>query len=160
MENKGHGWGTNHHPTRLPLRLVCACVNLFNFLSDLEEAIITELALNVGCQASLMKFTIKQAVGWLDLMTEFTKLHLQRQGPAQHSLSHGDLLFSGKCLLGWVCWWLFVSVLSFGDPSAESPPHPQQMPLSVGMSVHLMSYHVWYNIMVREFLSWLRGEQT
>lgn len=66
MENKGHGWGTDHHLSRLLLKLVSAYVNLFHFLPDLVEAIITELALNVGCHASLMKFTSRQAAEPLD----------------------------------------------------------------------------------------------
>ena len=35
MENKGHGWGTDHHLSRLLFRLVSAYVNLFHFLPDL-----------------------------------------------------------------------------------------------------------------------------
>ena len=116
MENKGHGWGTNHHLSRLPHRLMCVYVNLFNFLPDLVEASITELALNVDCQDSLKKFTSGQAAGWLDLMTEFTEMYLQRRGPDPHSLSGGELLFSAKCFLGCVCCWLLVSALCFCDP--------------------------------------------
>lgn len=65
----------NHHLRRLPPRLVHACVNLFNFLLDLVEAIRTELALSVGCKASSKKCTNRQAPGWLDPMSALTRTH-------------------------------------------------------------------------------------
>ena len=128
MENKGHGWGTDHHLSRLLLKLVSAYVNLFHFLPDLVEAIITELALNVGCHASLMKSTSRQAAGWLNLMTEFTQMHFQRQGASPTQAQWWRI--SGENSLGCVCWWWLISAWYLGDPSAESAhPHPSRAPL-------------------------------
>lgn len=122
-----------------------AYVNLFNFLLDLVEAIRTQLVLNVGCKAFLKKFTNRQAAAWLDPVIKFTKMHLKRPGSAQHSL-RDKFLFSEKCFMGWLRWLFLAYILLWSPCSLPSTPEP----LSAHMLVHLMSYCVWYGIMVRK----------
>jgi len=121
-------------------------VNFFNFLLDLVEAVRTQLVLNVGCKASLKKFTNRQAARWLDPMIKFTKMHLKGPGPAQHSL-RDKFLFSEKCFMGWLWWLLLASILPWRF-LCRPPSTPGS--LSAQMLVYLMSYCVCYSILVRK----------
>lgn len=90
-------------------------VNLFNFLFDLVEAIRIELALNVGCKASSKKFTNKKAAGWLDPMTGFTKMHLERQGllSAVSEAENSSSSENASLAVSAVCYWYLFCILVF-----------------------------------------------
>lgn len=108
-------------------------VNLFNFLLDLVEAIRTQLALNVGCKASLKKFTNRQAAGWLDLMIKFTKIHSKRPGPAQHISEINSCSLKNASWAG--LWWLLLaSVLPWCFLCTPFPP-PQGLYLHKCLSI-------------------------